>query len=344
MAKRKVIRNIYNTLVIILLLWGVAYLCSRFIHFGNVEYTDNAQVFRHITPVNTRVQGYIRKIYFEEYQYVHKGDTLAVIEDSEYRLQLAQAEANLANATSGRSITSAGIATTQSNIHTQGAGVAEAKVTMDNAARDYNRYAALLQKDAVTRQQYDGMKTAYEAARDRYEQTVRQQRSISMVKNEQTTRLSQNAAAIRLALAAVNLAKLNLSYTVILATADGVMGRKEIHEGQLMQPGQPLATITDATDVWVIANYRETQLNHIKVGEQVKIVADALPDVTYEGRVQSIASATGTATSVVPQDNATGNFVKVEQRVPVRISLKGNSASSLRRLLAGLNVECEVKY
>ena len=344
MAKRKVIRNIYNTLVIILLLWGVAYLCSRFIHLGNVEYTDNAQVFRHITPVNTRVQGYIRKIYFEEYQYVHKGDTLAVIEDSEYRLQLAQAEANLANATSGRSITSAGIATTQSNIHTQGAGVAEAKVTMDNAARDYNRYAALLQKDAVTRQQYDGMKTAYEAARDRYEQTVRQQRSISMVKNEQTTRLSQNAAAIRLALAAVNLAKLNLSYTVILATADGVMGRKEIHEGQLMQPGQPLATITDATDVWVIANYRETQLNHIKVGEQVKIVADALPDVTYEGRVQSIASATGTATSVVPQDNATGNFVKVEQRVPVRISLKGNSASSLRRLLAGLNVECEVKY
>jgi membrane fusion protein (multidrug efflux system) len=344
MAKRKVIRNIYNTLVIILLLWGVVYLCSRFIHFGDVEYTDNAQVFRHITPVNTRVQGYIKKIYFEEYQYVHKGDTLAVIEDSEYRLQLAQAEANLANATSGRSVTSAGIATTQSNIHTQMAGVDEAKVNMDNAERDYKRYAALLQKDAVTRQQYDDMKTAYEAARDRYEQTVRQQHSISMAKNEQTTRLSQNTANIRLAQAAVNLAKLNLSYTVILATADGVMGRKEIHEGQLMQPGQPLATITDDTDVWVIANFRETQLNHIKVGAKVKIAADAIPDVTYEGTVQSIASATGTATSVVPQDNATGNFVKVEQRVPVRISLKGNSASALRQLLAGLNVECEVKY
>jgi membrane fusion protein (multidrug efflux system) len=344
MAKRKVIRNIYNTLVIILLLWGVVYLCSRFIHFGDVEYTDNAQVFRHITPVNTRVQGYIKKIYFEEYQYVHKGDTLAVIEDSEYRLQLAQAEANLANATSGRSVTSAGIATTQSNIHTQMAGVDEAKVNMDNAERDYKRYAALLQKDAVTRQQYDDMKTAYEAARDRYEQTVRQQHSISMAKNEQTTRLSQNTANIRLAQAAVNLAKLNLSYTVILATADGVMGRKEIHEGQLMQPGQPLATITDDTDVWVIANFRETQLNHIKVGAKVKIAADAIPDVTYEGTVQSIASATGTATSVVPQDNATGNFVKVEQRVPVRISLKGNSTSALRQLLAGLNVECEVKY
>lgn len=344
MAKRKVIRNIYNTLVIILLLWGVVYLCSRFIHFGDVEYTDNAQVFRHITPVNTRVQGYIKKIYFEEYQHVHKGDTLAVIEDSEYLLQLAQAEANLANATSGRSVTSAGIATTQSNIHTQMAGVDEAKVNMDNAERDYKRYAALLQKDAVTRQQYDDMKTAYEAARDRYEQTVRQQHSISMAKNEQTTRLSRNTANIRLAQAAVNLAKLNLSYTVILATADGVMGRKEIHEGQLMQPGQPLATITDDTDVWVIANYRETQLNHIKVGAKVKIAADAIPDVTYEGTVQSIASATGTATSVVPQDNATGNFVKVEQRVPVRISLKGNSTSALRQLLTGLNVECEVKY
>lgn len=344
MTRRKVIRDIYNTIVIILLLGGVAYLCSRFVHLGNVEYTDNAQIFRHITPINTRVQGYIKKIYFEEYQYVHKGDTLLVIEDSEYRLHLAQAEANLANATSGRRVTSAGVITAQSNVNTLEAGVDEARVNMLNAQKDYQRYASLLKKDAVTRQQYDNMKTAYEAAKDRFEQAARLQHSSAMAENEQTTRLSQNAATIRLAEAEVNLARLNLSYTVILATADGVMGRKEIHEGQLIQPGQPIATITDDTEVWVIANYRETQLDNIKVGETVKITADALPGKKYTGHVQSIASATGTATSIVPQNNATGNFVKVEQRVPVRISLKDNSAADLKRLLAGLNVECEVEY
>lgn len=342
--KRKKFRNIYNSIVIVLLLAGVAYVCSRFIHLGNVEYTDNAQVYRHITPINTRVQGFIKKIYFEEYQTVHKGDTLAVIEDSEYRLRLAQAEADLSNATSGKHVTNAGIATTQTNIHVIEAGIDEARVNMQNAGRDYKRYAELLKKDAVTQQQYDNAHTAYIAAKDRYEQAVRQKTSTSSVVNEQTKRLGQNAAVVRLAEAAVDLARLNLSYTVIIATCDGVMGRKEIHEGQLVQPGMALATIVDESDVWVIANYRETQLKNITEGESVEITADAIPGVKYTGKVESLSAATGTATSIVPQDNATGNFVKVEQRIPVRISLKGNSAALLKKLRAGLNVEAKVKF
>lgn len=343
MLTRKTKKQIYNTVVIALLAVGLVYVCSRFIHLG-VEYTDNAQVRQHITPVNTRVQGFIKKIYFEEYQPVRKGDTLLVIEDTEFRLRLAQAEADLANALSGRRATSTGIATTQNNLRVSDAGIEEVRVQMQNAEREWHRYEKLLKQDAVTPQQYDQVHTAYEAIKARYEQLLRAKQSTALTRDEQTHRLEQNEAGIRLAEAAVDLARLNLSYTVIVATCDGVTGRKDIHEGQLVQPGQTMVDIVDGQDLWVIANYRETQLPHIHVGSEVTLTADAVPGVKYTGTVESISDATGAAFSLIPQDNATGNFVKVEQRVPVRISLKGNDAEKLKLLRAGLNVECKVKH
>lgn len=344
MVTRKTKKLIYNTTVIILLLIGVAYVCSRFIHLGNVEYTDNAQVRQHITPVNTRVQGFIKKIYFDEYKPVHKGDTLLVIEDSEFKLRLAQAEADLANALAGRQATNAGIATTQNNISVNDATVEEIRVQRANAGRELQRYKKLLEQDAVTKQQYDNVKTAYDAINARYEQALRTRHSTSLSKNEQGHRLGQNEAAVRLAQAAVDLAKLNLSYTVIVATCDGVTGRKDIHEGQLVQPGQTMVDIVDDGELWVVANYRETQLPNIKEGASVTFTADAVPGVEYKGVVESLSDATGAAFSLIPQDNATGNFVKVEQRVPVRIRLHGNDTADVRRLRAGFNVECKVKY
>lgn len=344
MVTRKTKKLIYNTTVIALLLIGVAYVCSRFIHLGNVEYTDNAQVRQHITPVNTRVQGFIKKIYFDEYKPVHKGDTLLVIEDSEFKLRLAQAEADLANALAGRQATNAGIATTQNNISVNDATVEEIRVQRANAGRELQRYKKLLEQDAVTKQQYDNVKTAYDAINARYEQALRTRHSTSLSKNEQAHRLGQNEAAVRLAQAAVDLAKLNLSYTVIVATCDGVTGRKDIHEGQLVQPGQTMVDIVDDGELWVVANYRETQLPNIKEGTSVTFTADAVPGVEYKGVVESLSDATGAAFSLIPQDNATGNFVKVEQRVPVRIRLHGNDTADVRRLRAGFNVECKVKY
>ncbi|MDO4162796.1 MAG: HlyD family secretion protein [Bacteroides sp.] len=344
MVARKTQKLIYNIIIICLLVGGLTYVCSRFIHLGSVEYTDNAQVKQHITPVNTRVQGFIKKIYFEEYQPVHKGDTLALIEDAEFRLMLAQAEADLANALAGQKATSAGIATTQNNLSVSDAGIEEARVQMENARRELERYEKLLKQDAVTKQEYDNVRTTYDAAKARYEQVSRAKQSTSLTKSEQTHRLGQNEATVRLAEAAVELARLNLSYTVIIATCDGVTGRKDIHEGQLVQPGQTLLDIVDSSDLWVIANYRETQLPNIKEGAEVEITADAVPGVTYTGVVESISDATGAAVSLIPQDNATGNFVKVEQRIPVRISLKGNRPEDLQRLRAGFNLECEVKY
>lgn len=344
MVTRKTKKLIYNTTVIALLLIGIAYVCSRFIHLGNVEYTDNAQVRQHITPVNTRVQGFIKKIYFDEYKPVHKGDTLLVIEDSEFKLRLAQAEADLANALAGRQATNAGIATTQNNISVNDATVEEIRVQRANAGRELQRYKKLLEQDAVTKQQYDNVKTAYDAINARYEQALRTRHSTSLSKNEQAHRLGQNEAAVRLAQAAVDLAKLNLSYTVIVATCDGVTGRKDIHEGQLVQPGQTMVDIVDDGELWVVANYRETQLPNIKEGASVTFTADAVPGVEYKGVVESLSDATGAAFSLIPQDNATGNFVKVEQRVPVRIRLHGNDTADVRRLRAGFNVECKVKY
>lgn len=335
---------IYNILILCFLVGGLVYVCSRFIHLGNVEYTDNAQVRQHITPVNTRVQGFIKKICFEEFQPVKKGDTLLIIEDAEFKLRVAQAEADLSNALAGRSVTTAGIETTQSNIGVSDASIEEVKVTMENARRELQRYEKLLKEDAVTRQQYDNIKTAYEAAKARYQQASRAKRSTSLVKNEQTHRLGQNEAAVKLAKANLDLARLNLSYTVITATCDGITGRKNIHEGQLVQPGQAMVDIVDGTDLWVVANYRETQLPNIHEGAEVTMTADAVPGVKYKGMVESISDATGAAFSLIPQDNATGNFVKVEQRIPVRIRLKGNSKADMKKLRAGFNVECKVKY
>ena len=302
MVTRKTKKLVYNIVVIALLAIGMVYVCSRFIHLGNVEYTDNAQVRQHITPVNTRVQGFIKKIYFEEYQLIHKGDTLLVIEDAEFRLRLAQAEADLANALAGQQVTNAGIATTQNNLTVNDAAIEEVRVQRANAERELQRYKKLLEEDAVTRQQYDNIKTAYDAINAQYERALRTKHSTSLTKEEQTHRLGQSEAAIRLAQAAVDLARLNLSYTVIVATCDGVTGRKGIHEGQLVQPGQTMVDIVDNGDLWVIANYRETQLPNIKEGAEVTFTADAVPGVVYKGVVESISDATGAAFSLIPQE------------------------------------------
>ncbi len=342
MKNKKTIKRIYNVVVIALLLCGIGYVCSRFVHFGRVEYTNDARVERHIAPVNTRVQGFISEIRFEEYQHVKKGDTLVIIDNSEHLYRLAQAQADLERALSGKSADAASLRTTASNVSVADAGIEEAKVNLQNAKSDYDRYRTLLEKDAVTRQQFDAVETKYKAAKARYDQVRRQKKSTELVSDELEGRLGQSEASVSLAEAAVELAKLNLSYTVIVAPCDGLVGRKDIHVGQLLQPGQLVAKVVDDSNVWIVADYRETQLRHIGVGNEVKIKADAVPGVEYKGRVESISSATGAAWIGAPVNNATGNFVKVEQRVPVRIAIEGGD--KMDELKAGLNVETEVLY
>lgn len=324
---------------------ALIWVMCKFTHIGNAEYTDNAQVKQQIVPVNSRVQGYIKEIRFNEYERVKKGDTLIIIDDSDMRLRLAQARADYQSAQAGRTVADRTVGVASANAAVSQASIAEAKAVMDMAAADFDRYAKLLEKDAVTRQQYEGARTDYEAKKARYEMLSRQKSAASSVVAETRQRISQNDAGIELARALLETAELNLSYCVITAPCDGFTSRKEIKEGQLVQPGQTLLDIVDSADIWITANYKETQLKHIAPGSDVTIRVDAVPDAVFEGKVESISKATGASLSILPQDNSAGNFVKVRQRVPVRIVFTDrNKESDMQKLRAGMNVECEVKY
>lgn len=338
--RTKKILSYIVTLVIIIA--AALWVASKFVHIGNVEFTDNAQIQRQIVPVNSRVQGYIKEIRFKEYEPVKKGDTLVIIDDADMRLHVAQAQADYQNALAGRSVADRSVASARANVAVSEASIAEAKVLMENAAVDLERYRKLLDKNAVTRQQYDGAETDYKAKKARYEMLARQRSATSTVVNETQQRIAQNEAGIELTKALLETAELNLSYTVITAPCDGYVSRKEIQIGELVQPGQTLVDVVDGNEVWVTANYKETQLKHINVGSEVEIKVDAIPDKTFTGKVVAISTATGAALSLLPQDNSAGNFVKVRQRIPVRIEFADGTDLDLLR--AGMNVECEVKY
>ncbi len=338
--------TVFNIFVILFILLGLVWVCQKFIWagVGRTQYTNNAQVRQHITPVDTRVQGFIREIRFEEYRNVSLGDTLVVLEDAEYRLQVASAEADVQSALVAKEAMRTTVGTTEQNIAVTDAAIAQTRILLDNAEKDYNRYAELIQREAVTQQQYDAMKTNYDAMKAKLDELQEQRKSQLLVSKEQTQRLEQCDAAIKLAEARLNLARLNLSYTVITATADGVTGRKNIHEGELVQPGQTMVSIVDSTEKWVIANYKETQTSKMEPGQAVEIKVDAVPKVRFTGVIESISDATGASYSLIPQDNSAGNFVKVEQRIPVKIVFSDdNSQEDIDRLRAGMNAVCRVR-
>ncbi len=339
---KKIISYVVTILVIVA---AAIWVASKFVHLGNVEFTDNAQVRQQIVPVNSRVQGYIKEIRFNEYEPVKKGDTLVIIDDADMKLRVAQAQADYQNALAGRSVADRTIGVASANVAVTEASIAEAKVVMDMAETDFKRYSALLEQDAVTRQQYDAAKTDYEAKKARYHMLARQRSATSSVVAETRQRIAQNDAGIDLAAALLATAELNLSYCVITAPCDGYTSRKEIQVGQLVQPGQTLLDVVDSGDVWVAANYKETQLHHIAPGSDVEIKVDAIPGVVFRGTVGAISKATGASLSILPQDNSAGNFVKVRQRIPVRINFSpDNNPDGMQRLRAGMNVECEVRY
>jgi len=338
--KKKIIAN---TIIITLIMCGLAWIASLFIHIGG-EYTNNAQVQQNIVTVSCRVQGFIREVHFDEFQFVRKGDTLVVIEDSEFHLRLAQAKADYANALAGKSAMGTTISTTENNLAVSDAGIEEVKVLFANAEADYSRYKKLIENNAVTRQQLDAVKTQYEALQAKLETMQRQKMSTKLTKDEQTQRLAQTDAHIEVSRASLDLAKLNLSYTVILAPCDGHTSRKTIQAGELVMPGQTLLSVVDSEQKWVIANYRETQMKHIQIGSKAEIKIDAFPDIRFVGKVVAISNATGAEYSPHSHDNSVGNFVKTEQRIPVKIVFTANNDSLiLPQVISGMNVECTVK-
>ena len=350
--------KVINMVILVFVLIGLYWVVKSYFNVGNERYTNAAQVESFINQINTRVSAYINEIRFVEHQYVKKGDTLVILDDREIQTQLGQAEAAYMAALASRNATSTSVRTASNNVNTVGANVEAARANMEaakarlwNAEQNFNRYQNLLKDEAVTRQQFDQVKTEYDASKAQLEAQISQYQSVINSKttselsvNEVQSRLGMNDAEIKRAENALEMAKLNLSYTVITAPHDGIMGRRTINIGQLLNPGQHVATIVDTKNVWITANYREKQMEKVTIGGLANIRVDALGGKEFEGKVTAVSGATGARYAAVPVDNSTGNFVKVQQRIPVRIEFtENNRPEDLKLLRAGMNVEVTLK-
>lgn len=338
--KEKRINKSITLLAWILIISGITGMVSFYLFSRKNVTTNDAQIEQYITPVSSKVSGFIKSIRFEENQFVRKGDTLIVIDNREFVNQVKIAEAGLnANAENITTIES-GVNTKESDSKIIDARIASAKIDIWRTEQDFTRYKNLVSEDAATEQQFENVKASYEQAKANLLALEQQKNAIKAGANEQQTKVAPVKSQIRQSSANLNNARLFLSYTVITAPYDGWVGKKTIQEGQLIKEGQALVQMV-SKEKWIIANYKETQLGQIDTKQEVTITADAYPDLEFKGKVVSISPASGSQFSLVKPDNATGNFVKIEQRFPVKIIL--DTHQNNEKLLSGMNVLVSAK-
>jgi membrane fusion protein (multidrug efflux system) len=289
-------------------------------------------------------------------QHVRKGDTLLILDDREMKVKLQQAEAALATSRSSlgsaRATTiaaKANVATSQASVAAADAQIEAAKVNVWRATEDYKRYANLIRDHSITQQQYEQALAAKQTAEKQLEILQRQKTQASRESNAVASQSTATGSQISVAEATIKeretelaQAKLNLSYTVITASEDGTVSKVNVREGQYVQGGSSLFSIVRDNVKWVVANFKETQLENIREGEKVLVTADAFPGHEFEAEVSSFSPATGARFALLPPDNASGNFVKVVQRLPVKIEFTNSQDSLISRLRAGLNVNVDV--
>ena len=335
--KKLRIRNIILNLVCICLAGsGLWWTATYFWRYVNYEVTNDAFVDQYVAA-----SGYIKEVCFKEHQYVRQGDTLLVLDNREYQIKVKEAEAALLDAHGSQEVLHSGIETAHTNIAVQDANIAEAKTKLWQLEQDYHRFERLLKEESVPEQQFEQIKAAYEAAKARNQALVAQKQSVLSQYTETSKKTTSAEATILRKEADLDLAKLNLSYTVLTAPYDGYMGRRTLEPGQYVQTGQTISYLVRNKDKWITANYKETQIANIYIGQQVRIKVDAVPGKIFHGEVTAISEATGSKYSLVPTDNSAGNFVKVQQRIPVRIELEDVSSEEMAQLRAGMMVETE---
>ncbi|MDE1192059.1 MAG: HlyD family secretion protein [Arachidicoccus sp.] len=337
-------RIFFNSLSILIIILLIAWGVMTYFHLNDDTYTEDAQVEEYINPINTRIVGYIKEIRFDEHQHVKKGDTLVIIDDREYKIQLEQSLAALKDAQAGKTVIASDVNVAANSTYISEANIAEIKAQLDNQATNLKRYENLLKADVISQYQYDEVKTSYEATLAKYNALLGQKESTKLNSQTVSKKLDVSDADIMRANSAVDMARLNVSYCYIVAPYDGIMGRRKIAEGQLLQPGQTIATIVQDGQKWVTANYTESQIDKVHIGDIESIKVDAIEDITFEGRVDAVSGATGSKYSAVPVDNSTGNFIKVQQRLPVKIVFtKNNKKEDLDKIRAGMNVQVRKK-
>ena len=315
--KRKLVFAILGLAVLALIAGGVRKLIWARSH----ESTDNAQVDGHILPVLPKVGGYVTEVRVEENQPVRAGDTLIVIDPRDYQVRLQQADADLAVA----------LATVSSRqrVGQADAAVRQAEANAQRAHGDLDRLTPLAAQGIVSRQQLDAAQTAVRSAD-------------AALAAAQAALLGADAR-VASARAARDQAALQLSYTRIVASQSGLVSKKVVEVGQLVQPGQPLFSVVPATDVWITANLKETQVEDVTPGDAVEFTVDAYPGVHFRAHVESLSPATGARFSLLPPDNATGNFTKVVQRIPVKIRLDAKEFGNPHTLRAGMSAVVTIR-
>ncbi len=343
----------------ILAVVGVVLLSSLLVawrHFAVRISTDDAQIDGHVNAVSARVGGTVTAVLVADNQFVEKGTPLVRIDSRDYEIALKRAEADLAeNEASARAAhTGVPMTSTMSSSQETAAGsdleAAEARLVSARArlreteakaakaAQDLERLKPLLAKDEVSQMEYDAAVTEADAARATRESAAAAVREAEKAVEAAKAHLEQartgpeqvtiqkaraDSAAAKAEIARANLAqaRLNLEHTEVKAAVSGVVSRRTVEVGQVVQPGQPLLAVVPLEEVWVTANYKENQLKHIRPGQRAVVSVDAYGGREYRGKVDSIAAATGARFSILPPENASGNYVKVVQRVPVKIVL-----------------------
>jgi membrane fusion protein (multidrug efflux system) len=340
--KKKRTRNvILNSIGIILALGGIVWGINFFIRYYRYEITNDATVEQYITPINARVSGYVKEIRFTEHQWVNQGDTLLIIDDREFRIKEMDAEAALMEAKGTSSVLQSSIATSSTNVAVSEANIEEAKARLWKIGQDLERYKHLLDAESVSQQQYDQIKSEYDAQNAHYTALLRQKESLKSTFAEASGKQESAEATILRRKADLSMAKLNLSYTAIVAPYGGYVGRRTLEAGQLVQTGQTITNLIKNDNKWIIANYREKQIENIYIGQKVNITVDAFSGKTFTGKITAISEATGSKYSMLPTDNSAGNFVKIQQRIPVRIDFEDISTEDMQKLRAGMMVVTE---
>jgi membrane fusion protein (multidrug efflux system) len=336
--KNKLIPIILGVLIVI----GAFFGTKEYIYYSKHVDTDDAQIDGDISPVVARVGGYVQEIKFEENTRVKEGDVLVKLDDSDYKVKVEQAQAGQKGASAGVGVSESQIAATSANTSTAKANIEAARVKLVLAQKDYDRYANLVKDGSITQQAFDqaraekeSAQAAFTAAKDQY---VAAQKQVGTTQSQ----LAVSSSTVTQHQADVDFAKLQLTYTNIKAPATGIVSKKNVQKGQLVQAGQSLFSIVNDNSLYVTANFKETQLEDIKPGSKVKIEVDAYPDQELYGEVYNFAPITGAKGSLLPPDNATGNFVKVVQRVPVKIKISEGSKEIISKLRPGMSVKVSV--
>ncbi|HEX6041099.1 HlyD family secretion protein [Longimicrobium sp.] len=343
-GRKRVVLALVGLAVLVLAAWGV----NRWMWSRTHVSSDNAQVEGHITPVLARTGGFVGEVRVTDNQAVKAGDTLVVLDDRDLRARLAQAEAELAAllatvGTEGRvGQAEAQVGAARASASAVSAQIAQARAGADKAHADLTRIETLAARNIVSQQQLDATRAAAQAADA---QLLAAQRTAAAAQEQVAVAqagLQGADARVAAARAARDQVALQLSYTRVIAPADGVIAKRGVEAGQLVQPGQPLMTVVPLRDVWVVANLNETDIADVQPGDQVEFTVDAYPGRAFHGRVESLSPATGAKFSLLPPDNATGNYTKVVQRIPVKIRVDESRADAAHPLRPGMSAEVVV--